>query len=76
MVRPLAELNTAEFVDTFEETAGRGVVTLVAIARGERVGEARCDFLAELNAPLVERVDTPDDTFDEYFVLIERNELT
>src|SRR5438876_9844332 len=32
--------------------------------------------LAELNAPLIERIDAPDDALREHAVLVERDELT
>ena len=32
-------------------------------------------LLAELHAPLVKRVDAPDDALDEYLVLVQRDQL-
>jgi len=45
------------------------------IARRRELGDDRSgQLLAELDAPLVERVDVPDDALDEDLVLVERDE--
>ena len=36
----------------------------------------QCLRLAEFDAPLIERIDTPDSTFDKYLVLVKRDQLT
>jgi len=42
----------------------------------DRTGELRRQLLAELDTPLIERVDVPDDALHEHLVLVERDELT
>src|SRR5581483_6652255 len=58
-----------------DELVGRGVVVQVGLARGLQLRDdpAR-ERLAELHAPLVERVDVPDGSLGEDLVLIERDQ--
>ena len=60
-----------------EQSAGRGILRReglgVALDRG---GDLQRKLLAELDAPLVERVDAPDHTLREGDVLVQRDELT
>ena len=39
------------------------------------IRQLRGEFLAELNAPLIERIDVPKDALHVYLVLVKRNQL-
>ena len=54
-----------ELLDAFAESQRRWVFAV-------RIGR---ELLAELHAPLVERIDAPDDALDEDLVLVERDQL-
>src|SRR4051812_43314047 len=57
-----------------DQSTGRGVVAgdrRVAVELGQ---DLRSELLAELDAPLIEAVDVPDDALDEDLVLVQRDQ--
>ena len=54
-----------------DERIRRGVVPELRLTVGDLVCELGCEQLAELDAPLVERVDAPDRTLREHAVLVQ-----
>src|SRR5690606_18563095 len=59
-----------------DERVRRGVVGELGLLRGAELGlDPLGEHLAELDPPLVEGVDAPDDTLGEHLVLVERDEL-
>src|SRR5690606_27192422 len=58
------------------EQAARGrIPARVAVRAAHGLCEAGRELLAELDAPLVERVDAPDHAFDEHLVLVQGDQL-
>lgn len=69
--RPLSLLVLLVKVD---ETVGGGIVARDLTA-GDQLGKNLLGkLLAQLNSPLVKRVDVPDDTLDKDLVLVHRNQ--
>src|SRR6476661_8108581 len=58
-----------------DECVGGAVVREFRISGGQLVGDLLGEYLAKLDAPLIEGVDGPDRSLYEHAVLIERNEL-
>ena len=53
----------------------RRAVVLITRRAGVKVGQyAVGQLLAELDTPLIEGVDVPDDALDKYFVFVKRNQ--
>src|SRR5215207_2239452 len=59
-----------------DERVGAAVVREVGLRAGELGDDRGGELLAELDAPLVERVDVPDRPLGEHLVLVGRNQLS
>src|SRR5262249_54468672 len=58
-----------------DERVGRRVVAQLGLGGALELGEDRhCQGLSQLDAPLVERVDTPDGPLGEHAVLVQRDQ--
>src|SRR5947208_1180712 len=57
-----------------DESIGRAVVSQARVIRGlELIANSQCEHLAQLDSPLVKRVDPPDGCLREDAVFVERH---
>src|SRR3989338_2857377 len=59
-----------------DELIGRRIVVRNRFGRGKLRENAVGELFAELNTPLIERIDIPDDALDEDLVFVHGNEET
>ena len=68
-------LMAAQTTDGGQQAACGCVLAGVRVVLADDVSKLSSQPLAELNAPLVEGIDAPDDALDKYFVLVQCDEL-